>query len=147
METKEEKILTIDYNMSFKYMIDAGHYDWTPGFLALHPFSIEIEGEGTEEVEYKTFHFNRNISSEEAKCLIEEDGWEVAKTEHLLAFGAKNPDEQRRYSIVALGSDGEVGGRRGVLIIGMCFSERFLDLAGGGDWRPFCRFLAVREVG
>jgi hypothetical protein len=137
-------MLSVDYSQTLEQMIAAGRYDWKNDDLTAKRFPIK--GEGTEEVEAKLFHFGRSISSEDAKRLIEEAGWEVAKTEHLLAFGVKHPDEQRKFPIIALGSVGEVGGDRGVPCLDGSGSERSLGLRWWGyDWNSDCRFLAVRK--
>ncbi|MFA6463543.1 MAG: hypothetical protein WCV55_00900 [Candidatus Paceibacterota bacterium] len=141
----EPIILTIDYTKSLEEMVVAGLYDWKNDNLDAKRFPVK--GTGTTEVEAKIFHFNRNISSEDAKRLIEEAGYEVAKTEHLLAFGAKYPDEQRKFPIVALGSAHEVVGDRRVPCLDGDVSRRGLYLHWWDfGWNSDCRFLAVRKV-
>jgi hypothetical protein len=126
-------------------MIAAGRYDWKNGDITAKRFPIE--GKGTVEFEAVLIHFNRNISSENAKKQIEEAGYEAAKTEHVLSFGANYPEEQRKFPIVALGSVAGVGGRRHVLFLGRGDSGRGLDFDWWfGDWGSDCRFLAVRKV-
>lgn len=140
----EAIILNIDYSMSIEEMVATGRYDWVNSDLTTKRFPIK--GGGTEDVEAKIFHFDRSISSEEAKRLIEEAGWEVAKTEHLLAFGAKHPDEQRKFPIVALGSVGKVNGNRNVPYLSRNDSKRNLNLNWwDNDWNSNYRFLAVRN--
>lgn len=137
--------IIVDYGMSLEDMIKAGRYDWINSDLTVEHFPIK--GEGRVEFEAKLFSFDHIISSEDAKALIEEEGWEVAKTEHLLAFGAKNPKERWRYRIMALGSSGELLGGRLVPSLGWGDSEGSLDLLWWGNgWTSNCRFLAVRKV-
>jgi hypothetical protein len=130
-------------------MIAAGHYDWKNDDITAKRFPIV--GVGTVELEAKLFHLNRDISSDAAERFIKADDkanpWESAKIEHLLSFGEKFPDEQRKYPIVALGSVAEVGGYRYVSNLFKDDSKRRLDLIWRGlGWGASCRFLAVRKV-
>lgn len=136
-------ILTVD-NRSLDELIAAGHYDWTNDSITPSKFSITGDVGGYE---YKLFHFDRNISSEDAVREIEKTGWQIANIEHLLVFGEKNPEEQREYPIVALGSVATFVGNRGVPHLVRGVSKRGLDLRWWrGSWDSFCRFLAVRKV-
>jgi hypothetical protein len=141
-------ILTVDYSKSLEQMIEAGSYDWKNDSLTAKNFPVK--GEGIVEYEARMFHSNRSISSEDAIALIkkedEQNPWEPAQTEHLLAFGAAYPDEQRKYPIIALGSVGEFDGHRYVPYLCGGGSERLLNLYWfDGGWSSFDRFLAVRK--
>ncbi|MCX6786409.1 MAG: hypothetical protein NTU85_01140 [Candidatus Kaiserbacteria bacterium] len=141
--------LTVDHNKSLAEMIAAGRYDWTNDDITAKRFPIT--GEGLVEFEARYFHFDRNISSEDAVKKIEqtdkENPWMSAKIEHLLAFGEKFPEEQRKFPIVALGSVAGVRGDRGVPCLGRDGSRRGLGLHWwSNDWGSGCRFLAVRKV-
>lgn len=138
--------IKVDYNQNLESMIVDGQYDWKDSGITADRFSIN--GDGLVEVETILFHFDHSIYSEEAKLLIEEAGWKVAKIEHVLAYGAAYPDEQKKYPILALGSVGEVLGSRYVLVLGWDGSERGLRLSYCvGAWNDHCRFLAVRKSG
>jgi hypothetical protein len=110
-----------------------------------------IVGEGKVEFEDTLFHFDRDISSEDALAEIAKadpkNPWMPAKAENTLTYGAKNPEEQRKYPIVGLGSVAEVGGSSGVLFLREDGSRRRLYLGWfGHDWGSYFRFLAVRKV-
>lgn len=143
-------ILPIDYTKSLEQMISAGNYDWKNNNITAKCF--RIIGEGRVDFEVKLFHFGRSISSGDAVAQIvaadPENPWEPAKAEHLLAFGEKFPDEQRKYPIIGLGSVGEVfGGGRLVLCLCGGSSRRGLDLPWFDvGWDGDYRFLAVRKV-
>jgi hypothetical protein len=144
----EPIILTIDYTKSLEQMIAAGNYDWKNDDLTASRFPIV--GEGMAEYEFRYVHPNRSISSEGAINLIKkedsENPWIPAQTEHLLSFGAAYPEEQRKYPIVALGSVGEVGGRR-VPSLDEGVARRHLSLHWWVlDWDSRFRFLVVRKV-
>jgi len=135
--------LVIDYGMSLEQMISAGNYDWKNSDLTASRFPVD--GSGIVECEYKLSHFDRSVSSNEAVRLITIDGWQPGKIEHLLAFGAANPDEQRKFPIVALGSVAEMGGLRDVAFLRGGDAGRRLGLGWwGGGWDGVYRFLAVR---
>ena len=136
--------LTVDCGFGLKAMVAAGRYDWINDNITVKRFPVK--GDGVAEFETKLFQFD-GISSKNAIKEIEAQGWQAAGIEHLLAFGAKNPDEQRKYPVVALGSVGKVGGRRRVPFLDGDGSERSLFLGWwDGDWGSYCRFLAVRRL-
>lgn len=141
--------LKIDYRQTLDQMIAVGAYDWKNENITAERFPVN--GEGVVEYEYQLVHLNCNASSKKVLLAIGKlDGanpWEPAKTEHLLAFGAKNPEEQRKYPIVALGSVGEVDGDRYVSCLSGDDSGRNVNLGWfGSDWFSSCRFLAVRKI-
>ncbi len=141
----EPIVLIVDYGQTLEDMIVAGRYDWKDDNIIVKRFPIE--GKGTVEFEATLFHFNENISSENAKKQIEEAGYEAGKIEHVLSFGANYPEEQRKFPIVGLGSVSEVSGARRVPCLFRGDSRRYLGLSWwGNDWSAHCRFLAVRKV-
>ena len=141
----EQLTLSIDYSRSLEAMIAAGHYDWKNDDITAKRFPVV--GKGVEQFEATLFHFNRNVSSEQAVEAIKADGWEPGKIEHLLAFGEKYPEEQRKYPIIALGSVAWVRGGRRVPDLGRSSARRGLSLVWWVDgWLGRCRFLAVRKL-
>lgn len=142
--------LAVDYSQSLEQMIAAGRYDWVNSDITPKRFPIE-KGTKIVECEARYFHFDRNISSDDAKKEIEsadrENPWMAAMIAHLLAHGAAFPEEQRKFPIVALRSVAGVRGDRGVPGLFRDDSKRDLYLAWWyGGWGPVCRFLAVRKV-
>lgn len=138
-------LLTVDYNQSLEQMIAAGQYDWKNSDITAKRFPIK--GEGAVEFEARYFHFNHSISSENVIQEMKKASWEPAAIEHLLAFGEKNPEEQRKFPIIGLGSVAGVDGDRGVpclygLDAGRGLRLHWFDSAWSSDYR----FLAVRKV-
>lgn len=134
----------VDCGMTLDQMIAAGSYDWTNSDITAKRFLLS--GTGKVAFEPKIFHFDRDISSENAIKEMEKDGFRPAKIEELLAYGAILPDEQRKHPIIALGSVTEVGGGRYVPCLDSFDSERDLDLDWwSSDWSGRCRFLGVRK--
>lgn len=95
----------------------------------------------------KIFHFNRGITSEDVVKEMDKEGYCPAMIWDLLDYGAKNPEEQRDFPIVGLGSVGGVSsGGRSVPYLCGGGSERSLLLSlWDGDWGDDCRFLGVRK--
>lgn len=129
---------------SLTEMIVLGKYDWVDENITEVNFPMpENFVLGTEP---KLYHFNRSISSEDAIKEIEKDGFRPARIWDLLDYGAKNPELQIQFPIVALGSVAQVGGSRRVACLDMGNAGRGLDLYWfEDDWRGIARFLAVRN--
>jgi hypothetical protein len=141
--------IAVDYSKSLQDMMSDGNYDWVNP--AITPKGFPITAVGIVQFETKVFHFNRYISSEDAVEAITADDrrhfWEPAKIEGLLAYGMKNPNEQRQYPIVGLGSFAEVLGSRYVPYLCGRGAGRGLDLLWWDVvWYGHYRFLALREL-
>ncbi|MFH1315615.1 MAG: hypothetical protein ABIH67_04420 [Candidatus Uhrbacteria bacterium] len=140
--------ITINYNQTLKQMIAAGKYDWTnPDIIAKN---FPIQGKGEAVYELILVHLNRQATTRQVEEHLATQGLEPVRIEHLLAFGAANPNVQRQFPIIALGS-GWVSprGRRGVPFLDRNGSLRDLNLdwgAPGNHWDASCRFLALRKV-
>lgn len=134
----------VDCGMTLDQMIAAGSYDWTNSDITAKRFLLS--GTGKVAFEPKIFHFDRDISSENAIKEMEKDGFRPAKIEELLAYGAILPDEQRKHPIIALGSVTGIGGDRHVPYLDSDDSRRCLDLYWWScEWLGNDRFLGVRK--
>ncbi len=147
---RETFTFTVDYSLSLPEMIVAGRYDWTNGNINAANFPLSLpkgQVEGSVETKGELFHFNCNIGSDEAIRLMDGDGYRPARIEELLAFGAKHPELQRQFPIIALGSDWQSSlGGRSVACLRRSGAKRDLDLFWvEDDWTDPCRFLAVRK--
>ena len=143
-EVSDISNLAINYTLTLDQMIALGRYDWKNDNITAKRFPIV--GSGVTVVEHKLFHFDRIVSSDEAERLIEADGYQPAKIEHLLAYGAANPEDQRKFPIVALGSVARLRGFRSVPYLYGFGSGRGLGLVWRNDvWLGNYRFLAVRN--
>ena len=137
--------ITIDYGKSLAEIIAAGRYDLVNDHISTERFSLT--GTGVATCEARLFRFGPAVSSETAAEAIEKEGWQLGKIEHLLAFGAGYPEEQRKFTIIALGSSARVLGVRYVPYLGRRGSGRStgLDWWDGG-WDASYRFLGVHAV-
>lgn len=99
------------------------------------------------EVAFEYVHMDRDASTDEVLAEMDRRGLRPALYEELLGFAEKYPDEQRKYPIVALGSESDVGGRRRVASLWRDGVGRDLHLGWVDDdgWDCYDRFLAVRK--
>lgn len=135
----------IDYGLALSGMIADGKYDWVNGDLTERLF--RLTGRGIVVRNLQLLQYDRTTSSEEVLKIIEAIGVEPAAIEDLLAFGAKYPDEQRKYPVIALGSSAEVRGDRYVPYLGRDGAKRRLSLScSPRGWARPCRFLARNKV-
>ena len=147
----EEFRFAVNYTLTLVEMIAKGKYDWSNPDITLESFPIV--GSGVVEYEACYFDFPDSVFSDDAiATIVAEDStnpWEPAQIEHKCSFGAKFPEEQRKYSIVGLGSVAGVRGNRHVPCLWGDLSERNLDLYWfdrDDGWAGYYRFLAVRKV-
>lgn len=92
-------------------------------------------------------HFGVRMTSDAVIAWADENGYRVATHKEAIAFAAKNPELQRQYWIVALGSSAlRDDGNRFVAVLGSVGRRRILDGNWfGGGWGGGDRFLLVRK--
>ena len=96
----------------------------------------------TINTDFKLFHFDKYISSEDAIKEMEREGYSPANIYELLSWKEWNDKDV----VVALGSVAGFGGGRCVACLGWDDSLRYLDLYNfGGVWIGGWRFLGVRN--
>jgi len=135
----------VEYGRSVSDLVAAGNYDWKNGEVNDKNFPRPENGSHTVEVQL--IHFNRVIRTEEALKELDRQGLKPADLHTLLSLGAKYPDLQREFPIVALGSVWQDrNGNRDVPYLNGSGLERHLDLNWAGNgWSGLCRFAAVRK--
>lgn len=135
--------VVVDYTQTLKQMISAGKYDWANDNITAEHFPIN--GTGKEENDITLFHFNRSISSNDAIAEMDKAGFRSATIEELLALGASQPELQKQFPIVALGSVWpSPGGIRYVPCLAWDGYRRDLRLDWfESGWDESCRFAAV----
>jgi hypothetical protein len=133
----------VNYDRSIAESLTAGKYNWTNPSITDANFPSKEEGE--REVEFGLFHFNKTTKSDDNVAQMKKEGFRPATMKELLAFGEKNPEEQRKYPIIALGSVAELDGDRPVGCLYGGGSGRIVRLGYyDGGWDDDCRFLGVR---
>ena len=137
----EAYLVTINYSHSLAAMIKAGKYELVSNDLTTKLFPVV--GTGVVERTQKLYHFGRLVGDNEATQLIAADGFERSPIEDQLAFGARYPDEQRKYPIAGRTYAAEVRGHRRVPYLFEGYSRRNLYLyCNDFRWSDGCRFLA-----
>ncbi|MDI6734190.1 MAG: hypothetical protein QMD50_01710 [Patescibacteria group bacterium] len=125
--------------------IKRGKYDWVNSDITEKNFPTNVPAD--YKAEYKLFHFNRYISSEDVIKEMDKEGFRPGVLAELLAFGEKEPDLQRQFPIVALGSLWRLlSGCRCVPVLDHGDAGRGLGLSLFElVWNGHHRFLAVRK--
>jgi hypothetical protein len=137
--------LFVDYTRPLAEMIkEDGRFDWVNPDITEKDFPVNRRTNG--EVEMKLFHFNRAISSNQAIQEMKKEGYRPAELPEGLAYAKANPDEQRKYPIVILGSVWrQFGGSCYVPCLCSDSGGRLLNLEVAGDnWQCNYRFPPVR---
>ena len=136
-------ILTVSAQTIEEAIAD-GNYGWHNDLI---PQKFNHDNRLAGKWEWRLAHPKRKISSKDAKTLCEEDGWQAACIEHLLAFGEAFPELKKDGPIIALSSVCERSGGRSVPVLWTDLSKRGLVLLWWvADWNSHCRFLSVRKV-
>ena len=134
---------TVNYDRSVADSLKAGKYDWTNSDITDENFPSTEKGK--REVEFGMFHFNKTMGSEDIIAKMKLEGFRPATMKEKLAYGEKNPEEQRKHPIVALGSVAKLNGDRRVGCLLSVGSGRYADLRYfDNGWGGGCRCLAVR---
>lgn len=123
-------------------MLAACKFDWVNDNIT--PKNFPVENEPADDTEYELVCLEKYASTDEAEAEINNRGFLTATLADLLLYVRKNPEEQRKYPIVALGSRWQVSdGRWFSPCANGWIGKRFLSLYYREvDWRGFYRFLA-----
>ena len=146
VQEPSNQFMTIRPNLVFGDRIKRGKYDWVNSNLMEEKFPVTADQVG--EWEWKLFRFRRRrkIFSGDAILLVEKDGFEPAQIGHILTFGEINPEEQRKYPIIGLGSVAKVYLDRSVPVLWADCDGRGLGLGWfDHSWHSNYRFLGVRR--
>lgn len=140
--------LVVDYSRPIKDGIKAGKYDYINENITEKHFPVSKDEHGRKEQTFTLYHFGNGVESDYAIAQMEKDGKRPATLRELLAFGEANPELQRQFSIIALGS----------VWVGRSGDNYFAYLGSGSDgrglglswyssgWGDRCRFLAVGKL-
>jgi hypothetical protein len=139
--------LAVDYGRKLEDAIAAGHYDWVNENITEANFPLGTEERGKKKLSTKLFHFDRIVESKEAIREMEKEGYRPPSLREGLAFSEANPELQRQFPIVILGSVWVGGGRgpRVPMLYGGSARRGLYLFCLGGKWGSGSRFLAVRK--
>ncbi len=145
VKTVKENILHIVAGLSLNERIKKGKYDWTNSDINDKNFPETVPAD--YDAEYKLFHFNRSISSDDAIKEMEKEGYRPGNIHELLALGEAKPELQKEFPVIAIGSVWQdPDGGRFVAVLDYGDSRRKLNLYWfDGVWGDEDRFLAVRK--
>lgn len=120
-----------------------GNYEWKN-----HSSCAEIDQTPGERI-MLVKHFNRAIGSEDAIAEMDKLGYRPATHLEAYAFAKANPEPQRQFWIVALGSsamrDGDFDGRDVAVLYGYSDESFLVNGWFGHEWDFGYRFLFVRK--
>ncbi len=141
----QQYLVTVNYDLSVKDAIVAGHYDWKNDDITGKNFPSKRTG--TADLEIALVKFDDAMSSEDVLRELDKQGLRAAELPELLAFAEKYSDVQREFPVVALGSVWQdSGGGRDVPYLVRDADRRLLFLNWFvNDWVSDYRFAAVRK--
>lgn len=137
--------IVVDYDQSLKEMIKAGGYDYIDNDITAEHFPVE--GEGEQKKTIILLHFNKIMTSDEVMAEMDKQGFRPAKIEDLLVLGKTEPELQRQFLIVALGSVWrDLHNGRHVSYLHWSGLGRYLNCHWFEDgWSASNRFVALRK--
>ena len=139
--------IVVDHKRSLSEMIKAGKYDRPNSDITADHFPIKGKDKSKQEKNVVLFHFDKTMSSEQVIVEMDKEGFLPAKIEDNLALGEIQPELQKQFPIVALGSiwrDAVALPR--VSCLYWDGTRRALHLCWFAySWDPDSRFLAVRK--
>ena len=134
--------LTVNYGLPVELMVRASHYDHVDPSINSESFPLD-----DQETEVMLVHFGLAIYSWDVLNWMGINNQRAGELRGLLAFGAKYPDKQREFRIVALGSVRQLHN-------GCCYVPSLCRMGEGRKvecfqfntyWPESCRFLAFHK--
>ena len=137
--------VTVNYELCVEDAIRAGNYQAVHADINGKNFPSTRKGQA--DVAIVLVRFDHRMKSEDVLKELERDGLRAAELPEFLAFGAKYPDVQRKFSVAGLGSVWQDRkGYRNVPCLYEASEGRYLDLHWWDDgWYSYTRFAATRK--
>jgi len=137
--------VTVNYDLSVQEAIEAGKYQAVHADINAKNFPSTRSGQAALEI--VLVRFEQRMKSEDVLQELDKEGLRAAELPEFLAFGAKYPDVQRKFSIAGLGSVWrDRKGYRNVPCLYEASEGRYLDLHWWDDaWYSYSRFAATRK--
>jgi hypothetical protein len=89
----------VNYGLPVRAMVKGGKYDWASSDINSRHFPPT--GKGKSRVRIRLVHSDRNMESDEVLRELDRQNLRPVTLPELLALGAKYPDLQRQFPIVA----------------------------------------------
>ncbi len=138
---RDKETLEVEFSKGGVSELFYGNYVWQ-----LHSSCADIE-QTPSDLEFLVKHFNRSITSDEAINEMDKLGYRPATHLDAYAFAKAQPELQRKFWIVALGSSTLRRGDRHVAVLAGDSDERLLYGRWLGlKWGATYRFLFVRKA-
>ena len=137
--------VAVNYDLSVEEAIRVGDYQAVHGDITSKNFPSTRKGQA--ELEIILVRFDHRMTSEAVVRELDEEGLRAAELPEFLAFGAKYPDVQRKFSVAGLGSVWrDRKGYRNVPCLYEASEGRYLDLHWWDDgWYSYTRFAALHK--
>jgi len=143
----KEFSLTVDYSLSFEQMVGVGVYDFQNAVIHFDDFPTPVVLVGKKiEIKARLFHFDQDVSSEDAIKQLNKKGYRLASSFELLTVGKKYPDWQCYFPIIAFGSIWRDTTDFTTTYLDCEHGKRWLTIDGcNNNWSKYSRFLAIRK--
>ncbi len=137
--------LLVNYDLPVEDAVNAGNYQAVNSSITTRNFPPARRGQARLEI--ILVRFDIRMTSEKVLGELGKEGLRPVELREFLAFGAEYPEVQRRFSVVALGSEcRDHRGYRSVPCLYEASEGRYLDLHWWDDgWYSYSRFAAVRR--
>lgn len=137
--------VTVDETMSVEDLVKLGEFGFDNPDITTERFQSLKKGQKLDK-EVFLLHFNKDMSYEAVIDQTDKFDFKSANVWDLISLAMKEPDLQRKFPIVALGSVCGLGVNRRVPCLSEGSSGRSLCLDRLiGDWGNRSHFLAVRK--
>ena len=136
----------VDETKKVEDLVKEWKYDWSNDNVTSKNFPLPKGGK-IEKREISLFHFSKGMTSREVIAEMDKEGYRPSTIWELLGLGISQPDLQREFTIIALGSTCVLDDGRRVARLYGGVARRYLDLGWLGyyDWSDGCRFIGVRK--
>jgi hypothetical protein len=137
--------VAVNYDLSVEEAIAAGDYQAVHAEITSKNFPSTRSGQVALDV--VLVRFEHRMRSEDVISELDKEGLRAAELPEFLAFGAKYPDVQRKFSVAGLGSVWQDRkGYRNVPCLYEASEGRYLDLHWWDDgWYSYTRFAAIHK--
>ena len=137
--------ITVDETKTVEDLTAEGKYKWSNSDVTSEKFPRPENGTRSER-KIALFHFGKEMTSEQVIAEMDKEGFRQATIHELLALGIAQPELQKDFPIISLGSVCVLNGRRLVAILYENAGYRGLRLSWFDlGWSGHCRFVGVRK--
>ncbi len=136
--------ITVDYDITVEDAIKAGNYDEVYDLGCITQKNFPIQKKGKSELVVEIIKLDYWATTEEVLKELDRLGYRPVDLMELLAFGAKYPDVQREFTVVALGSMHK--SHHGYYVWPtLHVGSRWLTLSSEAWWFPESGYATVRK--